>query len=244
MGMRHSVHSIFFEQADAHEAAGRWDQALALLYQAQRWAHPDAAYWVRLGLVSLRLAEPAWLQAAGLDASHVGDMAALNAELYLERASRLAPSDAAPPFWQAWAMHHTGREPAAVREALHEALTRDARWPYALALLGRLELAERSPGFPPRARRALEGACEALPESPRLQYDLGAARAADGDVRGACEALGRAMTLPPLPGPPGTAGGWLAEAFHGQPAVLRGWVETYFADLFEASGLALPARRP
>jgi tetratricopeptide (TPR) repeat protein len=240
--MRHSVHSIFFEQADGHEAAARWDQALALLYQAQRWAHTDAAYWTRLGLLSLRMAEPTWLNAQGLIGTHTGDMAALNAELYLERAARLAPGDPAPAFWQAWVLHRTGREAATVRQALDEALARNPRWPYALALRGRQELAEREPGYAARACEAAAAAVEALPESPRLHYDLGAAQAAAGDAHAARAAFCRAVALPPLPQQTGTAAGWLDEAFHGQPGQLRAWVEAYYGELF--AGRALPAPRP
>ncbi|MEB3329602.1 MAG: hypothetical protein VKQ33_10255 [Candidatus Sericytochromatia bacterium] len=240
--MRHSVYSIFFEQADGREATAHWSEALALLYQAQRWAHEDASYWIRLGLVSLRMAEPAWLGAEGLLGTHTGDMAALNAELYLERAARLAPGDPAPAFWRAWTMHRTGRATAAVRQALDEALARNPRWPYALALLGRLELAEREPGHAARAQEAATAACQALPESPRLHYDLGAALAAVGDARGARAAFHRAVTLAPLTRPPGVAGGWLDEAFHGQPGQLRAWVEAYYGEVL--GGDPPPTPRP
>lgn len=241
MGMRHSVHSIFYDQADAHEAAGDWDRALELLYQAHRWTPDDPALWLRLGLLSLRMADRAWLESRGLAGSHVGDRAALDAEVYLERASRLAATEAPPPFWRAWALFLTRADRAPVRAMLDEAERRNPRWPYTGVLRARLALADREPGYPSDALTALRGPLALLPESPRFQYDWGAALAAAGDPKAAFAAFSRAVSLPPLPPGQGTAGAWLDEAFHGQPAQLRTWVETYFADVLEAVASPLPA---
>jgi hypothetical protein len=71
--MRHSVHSIFFDQADAHEAAERWHKALELLYQVQRWAPEDPSLWRRMGVLSFLTADRDWLERVGLEGTHHGD---------------------------------------------------------------------------------------------------------------------------------------------------------------------------
>src|SRR3989338_4198379 len=133
--MRHSVHSIFFDQADAHEAGERWHQALELLYQVQRWAPEDPALWLRMGVLSFLMADRAWLERAGLAGSHLGDMGAINADVYLERAANLAPQDPQAPFWRGWARLKLYQDVAGARALLATSVRRDANWPYAHAAL-------------------------------------------------------------------------------------------------------------
>ena len=219
--MRHSVHSIFFDQADAHEAAERWDKALELLYQVQRWAPEDPALWLRMGVLSYLMADRDWLVAKGLEGSHLGDMGAINADVDLGRAAELAPAYPRAPFWRGWARHRLHNAPAGPRGPLREAVRRDAAWPYAHAALARVELAEAAPGYEKRAIAHLEAAVARLPESPRFHYDLGACHAGLGDAPAARQAFARALASPVLPAPAGAAGQHLAAEFHSHPDALR-----------------------
>ena len=62
--MRHSIHSVFYDQAEAHEAAGRYPEALALYYQVHRWAPDDPDLWLRLGVLSFLTTDADWQRAA------------------------------------------------------------------------------------------------------------------------------------------------------------------------------------
>lgn len=219
--MRHSVHSIFFDQADAHEAADRWHKALELLYQVQRWIPEDPALWLRMGVLSYLAADRDWLERAGLEGTHYGDMGAINADVYLERAAALGPTDPRGPFWRGWTRLRRYQDVPTARAQLLEAVRRDPAWPYAHAALARVELAEAAPGYERRAIAHLEAALARLPESPRFHYDLGACHAGLGDVPRAREAFARALASPVLLAPEGCAGRELAREFHSDPDALR-----------------------
>lgn len=219
--MRHSVHSIFFDQADAHEANDRWHRALELLYQVQRWIPEDPSLWLRMGVLSFLMADRDWLERSGLASSHHGDMGAINADVYLERAANLAPQDPRGPFWRGWVRLKLYQDPASARTLLAEATRRDAGWPYAHAALARAELAEAAPGYEARAIGHLEAAIARLPESARFHYDLGACHAGLGDVPRARAAFATSLASPVLPVPEGVAGRHLAQEFHSDPDALR-----------------------
>lgn len=229
--MRHSVHSIFFDQADAHEAAGRYDQALALLYQVHRWAPDDAALWLRMGVLSFRIADREWLVAAGLEGTHHGDMGAINADVYCQRAADLAPADARGPFWRGWTRFVRFQDPGAARAHLTEAVRRQPGWPYAHAALARLEMNEAEPGWAGRALAALGVALNALPESARFHYDRGSCLIELGEPAAAREAFRQSLACPPLPGGPGAGAAYLAEAFHGDPRALAPLIAAVCPDL-------------
>jgi hypothetical protein len=126
--LRHSVHSIFFDQADAHEAAGCYDQALALLYQVHRWSPDDPALWLRMGILSFRIADRAWLVAAGLDGSYHGDMGAINADVYCKQAAELAPDDPRGPFWRGWTRWLRFQDPCTAKALLREVALPETEW--------------------------------------------------------------------------------------------------------------------
>lgn len=219
--MRHSVHSIFFDQADAHEADERWHKALELLWQVQRWAPEDPALWLRMGVLSFLTADRDWLVRVGLEGTHHGDMGAINADVYLERAAALGPADPRAPFWRGWARLKLYQDFEAARAFLGEATRRDAAWPYAHAALARVELAAAEPGYEARAIAHLHAALARLPESPRFHYDLGACHAGLGDTPRARAAFAAALAGPVLPAAEGAAGRYLAREFHSDPDALR-----------------------
>lgn len=233
--MRHSVHSIFYDQAEAHEAAQRYDQALEWLYQLHRWVPDDPHYWLRLGLLCLRMTAGTWLATHGRDASHWGDMAALNADVYLERASQLAPTDPQPLLWRAWLQQHRLGNMVAAEALLQTARTRAPDWPYAPAALARLEIARADAGYAQRALSWLNEAIAILPESPRLHYDRGAALVACNAPFDARAAFELALKTPALQAQPGLAGTLLAEEFHGQTEAITGWINSYYAEFLNAS---------
>jgi tetratricopeptide (TPR) repeat protein len=231
--MRHSVHSIFYDQAEAHEEAGRYDQALELLYQLHRWVPDDPQYWLRLGLLSLRMTDPAWLRTRGREGSHWGDMALVNADVYLERAQVLTADDPQPLLWRAWLQQYRlGNLPLA-EGLLNQARVLSPDWPYSLMALARLEMARAEAGYGARAAAYLQAAIAILPESPRLHYDYGAANMACEALPKAREAFQRALKTPALQGGPGLAGSWLAEEFHGDPAQVRSLINQYYACLLK-----------
>jgi tetratricopeptide (TPR) repeat protein len=229
--MRHSVHSIFYDQAEAHEAADRYDQALELLYQLHRWVPEDPQYWLRLGLLSLRMTDPTWLRAQGREGSHWGDMALVNADVYLERAIALAPGDPQPLLWRAWLQQHRQGNMPVAESLLNRARAMSPDWPYSLMALARLEMARAEAGYGSRAVAHLQAAFAILPESPRLHYDRGAAFVACDALPEAREAFQRALKTPALQGGPGLAGTWLAEEFHGDPVQVQGLINQYYASL-------------
>ncbi|MEB3198369.1 MAG: hypothetical protein VKP62_14310 [Candidatus Sericytochromatia bacterium] len=231
--MRHSVYSIFFERADALEQDRRWDEALNWLYQAHRWVSNDPQYWLRLGVLSFRLTDRPWLEGRQLSGSHLADMGALNAEVYLERAERLDPSLPEPAFWRAWVRHRLlGEREAACRQWL-ELAERHPHWPYAPAALARLELVEAERGYAQRAREHLRQAIRRLPESPRLHYDLGAALVACEEIEPAREAFRQALSCPPMAWPQATSARLLAEEFHGTREALQDLIARYYAPMLE-----------
>ena len=229
--MRHSVHSIFFDQADAHEAAERWHKALELLYQVHRWAAEDPALWRRMGLLSFLMADREWLERAALEGTHVGDMGAINADLYLARAAELAPADPRGPFWRGWVRHQLYQDPAGAKAHLAEAVRRDPAWPYAHAALARVEVAEAEAGYALRALAHVEAALARLPESARFHYDMGACLAGLGEDDAAREAFERALAMPALPVSAGTEGRVLAASFHGDGEALRPLVTRLYAGI-------------
>lgn len=229
--MRHSVHSIFYDQAEAHETAQRYDQALELLYQLHRWVPEDPHYWLRLGLLCLRMTDRAWLTAHGREGSHWGDMAALNADVYLERAAQLTETDPQPLLWRAWLQQHRlGNLPMA-ETLLKSACVLAPDWPYAHAARARLEMARAEAGYAERALFLLNQAIAILPESPRLHYDRGAALVACGALPEARDAFLSALKAPPLQASRGLAGTWLADEFHGQTAIIEGMIDRYYPEV-------------
>ncbi|MEB3283849.1 MAG: tetratricopeptide repeat protein [Candidatus Sericytochromatia bacterium] len=232
--MRHSVHSIFYDQAEAHEAAGRYDSALELLYQLHRWVPDDPNYWLRLGLLSLQMTAPGWLREHGRDSSHVGDMALLNADVYLERAASLGVSDPTPLLWRAWLHQQRLGNFTLAESLLGSALKRNPRWPYALAALGRLELARAEPGYPLRALRWLNEAAHVLPESARLHYDRGVALVACENFFDAREAFQTAVRTPSLSASRDLLTTMLTEEFHGHAPHLRELVARYYPSVYRA----------
>lgn len=228
--MRHSLHSVFFDQAASHEAAGRYEAALALYYQAHRWAPLDPELWLRLGVLSFLTTDPAWLAHTGQEASHRGDMGAVNADVYLSRAVELAPDWAPGRFWRGWVRHRLFQDAPGARADLAGAIAAAPQLAYAHAALARVTIAN-DPADARVAAAALERAIAALPESPRLHYDLGACLARLDDRDGARSAFRRAMNAPGLAAPEGVGGRHLAETFHADPESIAGLVQRYYADI-------------
>ncbi|MFP5502790.1 MAG: hypothetical protein ACLGIN_09895 [Candidatus Sericytochromatia bacterium] len=191
--MRHSLHSIFIDQAGEKEAIERYDEALELLYQVHRWAPEAPELWLRMGALSFLLTDRGWLRRHGLEATALGDMGAVNARLYLARAVELAPGSAQARFWLGWVRHALYQDAAGAKEALAAALAIEAEHPYAHAAIARIEQAEAAPGYHERAVAHLTRAIARLPESARFHYDLGACLAGLGDETGARRSFSRAM---------------------------------------------------
>lgn len=231
--MRHSVHSIFIDQALSHEEGERFDQALALLYQVHRWAPHDPNLWERMGVLSFLLTDREWLRRSGKDASHLADMGAVNAALYLDRAVALDDENPRRHFWQGWVRHVLYQDPEGARAALARAIALDARHPYAHAALGRMEMHIGERGYEGRAIAHLDQAIERLPEAARFHYDMGACLAGLEDRSAAREAFERALACRPLPGGDGATGAYLAREFHGDGKTLKGTIETLYGDVME-----------
>lgn len=228
--MRHSLYAVFYDQAEAHEAAGRYEDALALYYQAHRWAPADAGLWLRLGVLSFLMTDAEWLRRAGHEGTHMADMGALNADVYLERAARLDPDLAQARFWRGWVRLRLFADEAGAQSELEAALERSPRLAYAHAAMARLELA-RDDGDPAAAVPMLERAIAALPESPRLHYDLGACHARLEQADAARAAFRRAMNAGVLAVPAGPGGRHLADEFHGEPMAIAGLVMRFYSDM-------------
>lgn len=228
--MRHSLHSVFYDQAEAHEAAGRYEDALALYYQAHRWAPTDAGLWLRLGVLSFLMTDMEWLRRTGREGTHLADMGALNADVYLERASWLEPGSAQVRFWRGWVRMRLFADEAGARAELETALEHAPRLAYAHAALARLELS-RDDADPARAVPMFERAIAALPESPRLHYDLGACHARLEHTDAARVAFHNAMNAGVLAVPAGPGGRHLADEFHGEPLAIAERVMRYYSDI-------------
>lgn len=229
--MRHSVYSIFFDQAAAHEAAERYDEALSLLYQVHRWAPEDPELWLRLGVLSFLMTDRGWLARSGKAATHLADMGAVNARLYLERAAALGPTEPRLAFWQGWVAHALYQDMAAARAALGRALELDPRYPYAHAGLARVEVAEAAAGYEGRAIAHLEAATDRLPESARFQYDLGACLAGLGDGAAAHAAFERARACPALPLAADAIGRYLSSEFHADGPTVGALVDRLYPQI-------------
>lgn len=218
--MRHSIYSIFFDQAAAHEAAERYDEALALLYQVHRWAPEDPELWLRMGVLSFLMTDRDWLVRVGKLETHLADMGAVNASLYLERARALGPSDPRYAFWLGWVRHRLYQDPQGARAALERALELDPRHPYAHAALARIEMATAAEGYEGRAIAHLEAAVGRLPESARFHYDLGACLAGVDRLAEARAAFARARACAALPLAADAMGRFLAAEFHADGATV------------------------
>jgi Flp pilus assembly protein TadD len=120
-------------------------------------------------------------------------------------------------------------EPGA-RLELEEALTRSPQLAYAHAAIARIELSGDH-GDPAAAVPRLERAIAALPESPRLHYDLGACHARLEAADAARAAFRNAMNASPLARPSGAGGQHLADEFHGDPAAIAERVMRFYADM-------------
>lgn len=210
--MRHSIHSIFFDQVAAHEEGERYDEALVLMYQVHRWAPQDPDLWLRMGVLSFLLTDRAWLKRSGKEDGHLADMGAVNAELYLDRALSLAPGSSRALFWAGWVRQALYQRPDEARHLLKAAAAQEH--PYALAGLARIEVALAAPGYGERAIAHLQAALGRLPESARFHYDLGALLEGLGRSEQASAAFARARACPRLPAAPGAEGRYLANQFH------------------------------
>jgi tetratricopeptide (TPR) repeat protein len=228
--VRHSLHSVFFDQAATHEAAGRYEAALALYYQAHRFAPHDPELWLRLGVLSFLTTDPAWLAVTGQEATHRGDMGAVNADVYLSRAVELAPDWAPGRFWRGWVRHRLFQDTQGARADLAQAIASAPRLAYAHAALARVAIADE-PADAREAAASLERAIAALPESPRLHYDLGTCLARLDDRDGARQAFRRAMNAPGLSAPEGVGAGHLAATFHADADAIATLVQRYYADI-------------
>lgn len=229
--MRHSVYSLFFDQAATHEAAERHHLALELLYQVHRWAPQDASLWQRMGVLCLWLTDRAWLRRQELEAEAWADMGAVNARLYLQEAVRLEPERAERHFWlgHAWLTLYQG--PAEARASFEAVLRLEPGHPFAKAGLARALLAAH--GAPQEALPLLEAASANLPEAPRLRYDLGAMMAGLGDLAGAKACF---TALAPGPQRPEDAtGALLHDHYLGEAEALRALARTYYPALSEPS---------
>lgn len=231
--MRHSLHSIFIDQAGEKEAAERYDQALELLYQVHRWAPEAPELWLRMGVLSFLLTDRSWLSRYGKEATALGDMGAVNARLYLARAVELAPGSAQARFWYGWIRHALYQDPAGARAELAAALAIEPEHPYAHAAIARIEQAEAAPGYHERAVAHLARAIARLPESARFHYDMGACLAGLGDRDGARRSFERAMAARALPVGPLGMDRHLAGEFHADAAAITGLVERLYRDLYE-----------
>lgn len=227
--MRHSIHSIFFDQVAVHEAAERYDEALNLMYQVHRWAPEDPDLWLRMGVLSFLMTDRAWLKRAGKEDSHLADQGAVNAELYLEKAVALSRRGARLTFWLGWVRHKLYQQDERAREALAEAAATDH--PYAHAALARLELAAGTPGYAERALAHLDAAIAVLPESARFHYDRGACLAGLGRDAEAREAFTHARQCPGLAGAPDAAGRYLAAEFQADGAAVGALIERLYPQL-------------
>jgi Flp pilus assembly protein TadD len=228
--VRHSLHSVFFDQAVSHEAAERYEAALALYYQAHRWAPHDPELWLRLGVLSFLTTDPIWLATTGQEASHLADMGAVNADVYLSRAVELAPDWAPGRFWRGWVRHRLFQDADGARADLAVAVDAAPQLAYAHAALARVAIAD-DPADAPGAVSALERAIAALPESPRLHYDLGACLARLDDRDGARQAFRRAMNARGLAAPEGVGARHLAETFHADAESIATLVRRFYADI-------------
>jgi Flp pilus assembly protein TadD len=228
--MRHSIHSVFYDQAEAHEAAGRYQDALALYYQVHRWANADADLWLRLGVLSFLTTDAGWLRESGLEGSHVGDMGAVNADVYLARAVELAPDAAQARFWRGWVRHRLFGDTDGALADLGAAVRLRPQSPYAHAALGRIELA-REDGDAQVAAERLRQALAVLPESGRLHYDLGACLARQEQADAARQAFRQAVACGALAAPTGVGGRHLGSEFHAEPAAIATLVQRYYADI-------------
>lgn len=203
-----------------------------MLYQVHRWAPGDAVLWQRMGVLSFLMTDRDWLKRGGKEASHLADMGAVNAELYLGRAVALDPGDPQRHFWLGWVRHALYQNALSARGALAEALVLDPRHPYALAALARIEVAEALAGYEARAIALLEKASARLPESARFHYDMGACLAGLGYNEEAKQAFARAVASPALPPGEGAMGRYVAQHFHADPASLRPLIERLVGHLF------------
>ncbi|MFN3430558.1 MAG: tetratricopeptide repeat protein [Candidatus Sericytochromatia bacterium] len=228
--MRHSIHSVFYDQAEAHEAGGRYEDALALYYQVHRWASADADLWLRMGVLSFLTTDAGWLQARGLDGSHVGDMGAVNADVYLSRAVELAPDHAPARFWRGWVRHRLFGDTEGAVTDLAVAVRERPQFAYAQAALGRIEL-RREGGEAGVAAERLKLAIASLPESGRLHYDMGACLARLEQRDAAREAFRQAVRCGGLAVPTGVGGRHLGEEFHAAPGAIAELVQRYYADI-------------
>lgn len=226
--MRHSVYSLFFDQADAHEAAERYHEALDLLYQVHRWAPRDAALWQRLGVLCLWLTDRAWLKRSGLEGTSWADMGAVNARLYLQEAVACESDRAERHFWLGQAHLAFYQEPVKAQANFEAALALEPRHPFALAGLARALLAADAP--PQEAVKHLEAACQALPEAPRIRYDLGAMKAGLGDLAGA-KACFEGLSQSGPAAPQDAVGALLHQHYLGDAAELAGIARTYYPGL-------------
>jgi tetratricopeptide (TPR) repeat protein len=233
--MRHSVHSIFYDQAADQEEAGRYDAALTLLYQVHRWAPEDPELWLRMGVLSFLMTDRGWLSAHGHEGSHLADMGAVNADLYLSRACELAPGLVMPAFWRGWIRHALYQDAAGARESLEAALAIDPHHPYAHAALGRMALAAEEDRTA-EAELHLRKAIARLPESARFHYDLGTCLARRHQNEEAKAAFAAAAAAPPLPPPAhpdkiGALGRYLHLEFHGHANEIGAWARRFYADV-------------
>jgi len=184
-----------------------------------------------MGVLSFRIADQAWLRVAGLEGTHQGDMGAINADVYCKQAAELAPDDPRGPFWRGWTRWLRFQDARTAKPLLREAIRRGPAWPYAQAALARVEMGEAEPGWAGRALALLEAAIDALPESARFHYDRATCLAELGQAEAARAACRRALACEALPGAPGVAGAYLAEAFHGDPRALAPLIAALYPDL-------------
>ncbi|HEY9723242.1 MAG TPA: tetratricopeptide repeat protein, partial [Oscillatoriaceae cyanobacterium] len=194
--MRHSIHSLFYDQASAHEAEERYDAAIALYYQVHRWAPEDPDLWLRLGVLSFLMSDRDWLEKRELVGSHLADMGFVNAELYLARAAALAPHEARYAFWHGWVRHALYQDAEGAQAELSRALALDSHHPYAHAALARMAIVREDFAT---ALEHLAPAIAALPESARLHYDTGACLVRCGAEAAARAAFTRALACESLP---------------------------------------------
>ena len=118
--MRHSIHSIFFDQAAEHEAHERYDEALNLLYQVHRWAAEDPELWLRMGVLSFLMTDRGWLARVGKTDAHLADMGTVNARLYLAEA-RARGEGPRFAFWEGWVRHALYQDAAGAPAVAHPA---------------------------------------------------------------------------------------------------------------------------